>query len=583
MTEQRIERVDSLPLILYWLTKMRIQEGIDALWQPHPYWKGLSYGQLAVLFIAYVLYMHTHRLSGMEAWVVSHRATLEKQTGWTIRPKEATDDRVGHLVEVIGREEEAAVCFQRQVGQNLIQAYGLPTETARYDTTSFSVYHAAPEAGQGQGLLRFGHSKDHRSDLVQFKQGLGSLDPAGVPLFTNTVAGQAADDPLYFPAWQEMVKTIGHTRFLYVADCKAAALATRAAIDHQQGLYLFPLPMTGETPDLLRQWVLKPPVASAEIYLPDVTDKQGHPVLVGYGFSLERSMQCSLEDATVHTWTERWLITQSLAHARRQQTALQEKLAKTSAELSHLKAQPEESLPEYQARAERILNQRQLEGLLTVTAVETTTTQKHYENRGRPGANSPYTLVEERHLHLDLQRQETAIEEQLRLAGWRIYVLNLPAARISLEQAMAYYRDEWLVEHGFHRFKKGSLPALPLFLRLDERIRGLMLLLMVALQALTLLEFVTRRQLMTNQETIAGLVPSNPRMKTDHPSAERILAQFEGVHLFIEETETQLNARVIELLTPVQQRLLALLGIPETVYALNFSRPVQKFLDAPFA
>ena len=42
MTEQRIERVDSLPLILYWLTKMRIQEVIDTLWQPHPYWQGLS-------------------------------------------------------------------------------------------------------------------------------------------------------------------------------------------------------------------------------------------------------------------------------------------------------------------------------------------------------------------------------------------------------------------------------------------------------------------------------------------------------------------------------------------------------------
>ena len=154
MTEQRIERVDSLPLILYWLTKMRIQEVIDTLWQPHPYWQGLSYGQLAVLFLAYVLYLHTHRLSGMEAWVVSHRATLEQLTGWTIRPKEATDDRVGRLMEVLGREEEAAVRFQRQVGQNLIQAYELPTETARYDTTSFSVYHAAPEAGQEQGLVR---------------------------------------------------------------------------------------------------------------------------------------------------------------------------------------------------------------------------------------------------------------------------------------------------------------------------------------------------------------------------------------------------------------------------------------------
>lgn len=38
MTKQRIERVDSLPLILYWLTKMCLQEAIDAIWHPHPYW-----------------------------------------------------------------------------------------------------------------------------------------------------------------------------------------------------------------------------------------------------------------------------------------------------------------------------------------------------------------------------------------------------------------------------------------------------------------------------------------------------------------------------------------------------------------
>ena len=583
MIEQRIERVDSLPLILYWLTKMRIQGAIDAIWHPHPYWQGLSYGQLAVLFVAYVLYMHTHRLSGMEAWVVSHRTTLEELTGWTIRLKEATDDRVGHMIEMLGREEGAAIRFQRQVGQNLIQAYALPTEVARYDTTSFSVYHAAPEEGQGKGLLGFGHSKDHRADLVQFKQGLGSLDPAGIPLYTNTVGGQAADDPLYLPAWQEMVKTVGHPHFLYVADCKAAALATRAAIDHGQGCYLFPLPMTGETPDLLRQWVLSPPVPVAEIYLPDITDKEGRPLLVGYGFSIERLMQCTLEDGTVHTWTERWLVTQSLAHARRQQVGLQERLTKTTAELNRLKARTAESRDEYQLRAERLLKQRQLEDLLTVTAVEGVTAKKQYENRGRPGAHSSYTLVEERHLHLELQLNQTAIEEQRRLSGWRIYVINLPAASLSLEQAMSYYRDEWLVEHGFHRFKKGSLPALPLFLRLDERIRGLMLLLMVALQALTLLEFISQRQLKANQETIAGLVPGNPKMKTDHPSAERILAQFDGLHLFIEETETRLNARMVELLTPVQQRLLALLDIPETVYALNFSQPVRKFLDAPFA
>ena len=107
---------------------------------------------------------------------------------------------------------------------------------------------------------------------------------------------------------------------------------------------------------------------------------------------------------------------------------------------------------------------------------------------------------------------------------------------------------------------------------------------MVALQALTLLEFVSQSQLKANQETIAGLVPGNPKMKTDHPSAERILVQFErSGSVFIEETETHLNVRIIELLTPIQQRLLALLDIPDTIYALSSSQPIRKFLDPPFA
>jgi hypothetical protein len=122
-------------------------------------------------------------------------------------------------------------------------------------------------------------------------------------------------------------------------------------------------------------------------------------MLVGYGFSIDRCMQCTLDDGTVHTWTERWLVTQSLAHAQRQQKGLQERLTKATAELGHLKARLAETRESYQTRAERILKQRQVAGLLTVTALESTTTRKQYENRGRPGENSPYSLVEERQLH----------------------------------------------------------------------------------------------------------------------------------------------------------------------------------------
>jgi transposase len=578
VSNQRIERIDSIPLIFYWLMKMRVQEIIDTIWHPHTNWQGLSYGQLAVLFVIYVLHMRSHRLSGMEDWLVKHRSTLEEVTGWTMGPKEATDDRLGTLLGALGQDEDQSIRFQRQLGQHLIQAYALPTEVVRYDTSTFSVHHAPPQADEmDQGVLHLGHSKDRRPDLLQFKQGLGTLDPAGVPLLTATVPGNAADDPLYVPAWREMAQTIGHPDFLYVADCKAAALSTRATVDNEMGYYLLPLPMTGEVPGQLMEWVLKPPVEPVPIRLDDVTDEAGATRLVGSGFVVEKEMAAELEDGTTHTWTERWLVTQSTAHAQRQQKSLQARLGKAENELHHLKAKKRERSADFQARAERILNRRKVAHLIAVTVKETITYHKQYIGPGRPGPHRPYQLVEERQLQLRCQRDETAIEQALQLAGWRIYVTNTTVAHMSLNQAIAYYRDEWLVEHGFHRFKKGSLPALPLFVRLPARIKGLMMLLTVALQVLTLLEFVARRELAARQETVAGLVPGNPRMKTARPTAERILAQFTDLHLIVEETETQATGRLVETLTPLQRRLLALLDVPEAIYDLAFNQSVLKF------
>jgi len=583
VSTERIEQVDSIPVILYWLMKMRVAEMIDAVWHPHNNWQGLSYGQLAVLFLTYVLHMRTHHLSAMEDWVTKHRTVLEAGTGWTIGPKEATDDRLGLLLGALGADEDRSSRFQQHMGQHLLQAYALPTTVARYDTSTFSVHHAPPpgeEAASAPGLLRFGHSKDRRPDLVQFKQGLGTLDPAGVPLLTATLAGHQADDPLYVPAWREMAQTIGHRDFLFVTDCKGAALLTRATIDHEGGTYLLPLPMTGEVPAGLYAAVANPPVKPTPIQLDDVPDEHGNPRTVGQGFIVEQEMTAQLTDGCTHTWTERRLVTQSTAQATRQRQTLQARLHKAEEKLRRLRIKKEEDLPAFQARAERVLHQHTVTGWLTVAVEETLTEKKRYLGRGRPGPQRPYQMVTERQVRLHVQRNEAAIAKALTLAGWRIYVTNTTTAQLPLNQAIDYYRDQWLAERGYHRFKKGSLPALPLFIRLPTRIKGLMLLLTVALQALTLLEFVARRELAERQETVAGLVPGNPRMETTRPTAERILAQFNHLHLLIEETEPQVKGHLVETLTPLQRRLLALLNVPETVYDLAFHCPQLKFYNS---
>ncbi len=580
-TKERIERVDSLPLIIYWLVKMKFHTIIDAIWKPHGNWQGLSYGQLALLFATYVLHRRTHRLSGMEEWQVSHQTVLEEVTGWELELKDSTDDRVGQLLTILGSEEEPIQNFQRQMGRHLIRAYDLPTKVGRYDTTSFSVHHEPPSSsdeGEG-GVLSWGHSKDRRPDLLQFKQGLGTLDPAGVPIFTNTIAGQAADDPLYVPAWREMKQAIGHSNFLFVADCKAAALATRATIDLEQGYCLFPLPMTGNVPAELQRLVLKSPDALQPVILEGVLDEDGQPLQVGIGFSVEKEMRAELEDGTIHIWTERWLVAQSTAHAHRQRQSLQQRLRKAEQKFQRMRPKKDENTTEFQLRAERVLQHYHVTNFITLNVTETVTPHKKYIGPGRPGPNRSYEMVEKRQFHCHYQRNEAAIQQQMELAGWRIYVTNTADTQMTLNQAVTYYRDEWIAERGFHRFKTGSRPALPLCVRLPTRIRGLMLLLTVALQALTLLDFVAQRQLAAEQETISGLVPGNPKMKTARPSAERLLAQFTNLHLLINETQSLVSGKLVETLTPLQKRILALLDVPETIYLLTFNRPALKFND----
>lgn len=571
MFERKIERVDEIPLILHLLKKMLVAEMIDAVWCSHGNWHGLSYGQLAVLYIAYVVHALTHTLSGMEGWVIKHKTALEHITGWQINDKDATDDRLGIVLGELGKNSEQIINFQNRMGQHLIQAYELPTEVARYDTSSFSVNHK-PETN-GNSLLDFGHSKDKRPDLLQFKQGLGVLDPAGVPLFTETISGKDADDPLYIPAWRAMAKTIGHTDFLYVADCKAAALDTRATIDKEDGQYLFPLPMTGTTPETLESLVLAPPVTPCQIILEDVIDKNGKPTVVGQGFVVEKDMAAG-EENNQHTWKERQLIVRSDAHAERQKKSLMKRLEKAEKKLSTLTPRKDETLPQFQVRAEKILENYSVKKFFELQVEEHVSYQKRYTKSGRPTAKTPYTMVEKRHLQLTCYRDESAIKKQLLLLGWRIYVTNTSEEMMSLQQSVSYYRDQWLVERGFHRFKKGNLPALPLFLRIPERIKGLMLLLTIALQALTLIEFSVRRKLEEEEETLGGLVPGNPKIKTARPTAERILAQFTDLNFLIEKKGNQLAGYLIESLTSLQQRILQLLDIPINIYDLSFNQSV---------
>jgi hypothetical protein len=61
-------------------------------------------GELAELFLCFVLHSLNHRLYQMEPWVVEHAKVLEVVTGRNVHIKDATDDRLGRMMKILGSD-----------------------------------------------------------------------------------------------------------------------------------------------------------------------------------------------------------------------------------------------------------------------------------------------------------------------------------------------------------------------------------------------------------------------------------------------------------------------------------------------
>ena len=78
---------------------------------------------------------------------------------------------------------------------------------------------------------------------------------------------------------------------------------------------------------------------------------------------------------------------------------------------------------------------------------------------------------------------------------------------------MLAYRSEYVIEHDFARLKGKPLSLAPMYLRTDERIKGLIRLLTIGLRVLTLCEFVVRRRLAAEQTTLADCTRTAQNMR----------------------------------------------------------------------
>ena len=555
----RSERVDDIPLLLAQLDRMGVQPLLDEQFSTHGNWVGLSLGWVTVLWLTHILSEADHRLNHVEPWAAQRLDTLQGSTGHRVHPLDLSDDRLAAVLEALSHDEPWQT-FEGAFTQQLLRVYDLQPERVRLDSTTASGYWSVTE----DGLFQFGHSKDHRPDLPQVKVMLAVLDPLGLPVATDVVPGQRADDPLYIPAITRVRESVGRRGLLYVGDCKMGALETRAWIQAGGDCYLCPLAEVQLPPAMLEGY-LEPMAmgqqASTRITRLTATGKRQH---IADGYERLETLTAEVAGNAI-AWTERRLVVRSRQLARAGETALRARLAKAQATVAALNDRGRgkrrcTELPALQAAVETILTRYRVHGLLAVQY-----TERVRQRPLRRYGSRPATVRVARDLGVKAVVDRPAVATAIGRLGWRVYATNAPPEKLSLAQAVLAYRSQYLVESAMGRLKGHPLSLTPMYLEREDHVTGLIRLLSVGLRVLTLVEFVVRRRLAAQRTALAGVYAGNPRRTTARPTTERLLECFEGLTLTIIR-EGRHRRYHLTPLSRVQRRILTLLNFPVDIY-----------------
>jgi transposase len=546
------EQVNSLPLLLGIINDMGIRNLIDAHVTPHGNWEGASVGTVLSIWLSHILQERDHRLVAVRDWAADGVQTINTLLDITLRDTDCTDDRLASILTLLGDPATQAT-LDADLLQRWVRIYRLPTDTVRLDSTSVSVYHDAVDA---DSLLQHGWSKEHRPDLRQFKLMLATLDPLGLPLCCQPIAGNKADNGLYVPAYDATVAALGTTDVLVVGDSKMSDLPTRGHIVGGGSRYLGayrPIHATAE----IAGWVDAALANAATWVRIETVDRRTGDLqedAVIHPFDRPQTWVDPLIQQA-HTWTERVLVVRATAYQAGMRRLREQALDRLTTDLLKLAQPPIRGRKRYLQEADLAevvttrIAEAKLDGVVQ-TALESISL--------RTGTTAWVVAA----IWVDLTAWQALVER----LGWQVYVTNTTEAQYDVPALVAAYHQQPVHERSFSRLKTRNLHLRPVFLRDETRIAGLVWLLCLALRVLVLTEQRLRTALHEQCAELVGLNPASRTQATTQPTTERVIRAFRNLTVTV-VTGDGWEQRHVSSLNQTQQQILEHLGLPPDLYA----------------
>ncbi|MGI8794326.1 MAG: IS1634 family transposase, partial [Acidimicrobiales bacterium] len=443
-----------------------------------------------------------------------------------------------------------------------IAAFDIDVSQLHTDTTSIKLSGVYTEAdgrtcgGQSTVKATWGHSKDHRPDLKQLVWSLTVTADGAVPVCYRVADGNATDDKLHIPVWDELAAMLVCTDFLYAADSK---LATPPNMDHiagGRGRFLSVLPASRKEDSAFRDWIVD--------HTPEWNEALRRPA--------------RRQDDPHHVW---WTTPAPWPSAEGYRITWVKSSAKIDYDAEARRDRIARCIPALDALSQRLASPKTR--IKTAVAAEDaaraaldhagatrwvefdveTDEQERYRQKGpgRPNADTTY------HKHVRTRQRITpTVREALvarDAASDGCFPLSTNDKDMSDAELLIAYKYQPNNEKR-HAQLKGTQLVAPMFLKDPARIEGLLCCHFIALLTQALLERDIRNAMAANGLRELSVYPEDRGCAA--PTAARMLDIFTGLTRHHLDHDGRHVKTFHPDLTDLQRQILDLLNIPTSVY-----------------
>ena len=537
-----VETIEHLGLVATMIDELGIVDLIDEAIKQDLKQRKVSVGQAVKAMILCGLGFTNHRL-----YLAGHFFTnkpTERLIGEGIKANHIHDDLLGRALDSL--YEYGLTTLFHQLSREAAEKLGVKSRVFHADSTTFHVdgEYNSEEENPDPAIIHItkGYSRDHRPDLDQFALNLIVENEAGLPISLQLASGNQSDShglPELIKQYINQLQGV-EKKPLFVADA-AWYGADNIQNSQQQGYHFL-----SRVPQHLNL---------AKATLAETSIAQMTPLKEGYKATLHRKTYGKVE--------QQWVVIHSQeAKERAQKTVSRQWRKKSDTDCKRWQKLTRQTF-NCQSDAQQAVEQFQKKAHCCDLSNWRILAQAHYAQVGRPKSGTTpdkVTYFVEGELYIPLASYQQTLDRKA------LFILATSELdEMSPLQILDTYQGQTKVERGFRFLKDPLFLINTIFLKKEERVMAMMMVMTLCLLVYAALEHRIRLTLKEHHYT----VPNQKSQPTQIPTTRWVFQAFLDVVLLTILTPSSTPQVVCMNLRPEFEQLLSLLGDAYTsIYSL---------------